>query len=310
VRASPFPAADMGLFENPDRHTRRPARSLLFVDDYDAGSSSFRSALWAHLRNNRNQDLLICSGLKAPRELQEPLVIDLGGLSQADVYALIRRRLMVAGANEAQTDKLYDLLSNSALRALGKTPIREHLRALREFAQGLQVYSHPGILDPSGKPLVQVPDPVKLIIVDTNRILLERLRANPEELYSLDPLAFEELVADMLRERGYEITLTPATNDGGFDMFAAWKDDLGSFLYLVECKRYTPPNKVGVSIVRSLHGVVQQQQANAGIVVTTSFFTKGAREFQEDSPHQMHLRDFLSLQEWLGVPRIKRIPRT
>jgi len=142
-----------------------------------------------------------------------------------------------------------------------------------------------------------------LVIVDTNRILLEQLRASPEELYSLDPRAFEELVADMLRERGYEITLTPATNDGGFDMFAAWKDDLGSFLYLVECKRYTPPNKVGVSVVRSLHGVVQQQQANAGIVVTTSFFTKGAREFQEHLPHQMQLRDYLSLQKWLGAPK-------
>ncbi|MCE5319179.1 MAG: restriction endonuclease, partial [Parachlamydia sp.] len=120
-------------------------------------------------------------------------------------------------------------------------------------------------------------------------------------LYSLDPRKFEELVAEMLSQRGYEITLTPPSKDGGLDMYAARKDDLGSFLYLVECKRYTPPTKVGVSIVRSLYGVVQQKQANGGIVVTSSFFTKGAKEFQENVPHQMHLRDYLALQKWLGV---------
>ena len=139
------------------------------------------------------------------------------------------------------------------------------------------------------------------MVVDTNQILLEHLRAHPEDLYALEPRKFEELVAQILRDRGYHITLTPPSKDGGFDMFAARQDDLGSFLYLVECKRYTPPQKVGVSVVRALHGVVQQRQANAGIVVTSSFFTKGAREFQENAPHQMQLRDYLALQKWLGV---------
>jgi restriction system protein len=234
--------------------------------------------------------------------MQDPLVIQLGGLSQVEFFDLLQRRLTFVGADEAQARKLFALVAGNPLYGdLAGRTIREHLLTLNEFVHGLQSFSRSGILGPDGKPLVQVPSAFKLVVVDTNQILIERIRANPEELYSLEPRKFEELVADILRARGYEITLTPPSKDGGFDMFAARKDDLGSFLYLVECKRYAPSHKVGVSVVRSLHGVVQQKQANAGIVITSSFFTKGAKEFQENVPHQMHLRDYLALQKWLGV---------
>ena len=84
-------------------------------------------------------------------------------------------------------------------------------------------------------------------------------------------------------------------------MYAARKDRVGEFLFLVECKRYAPHHRVGVEIVRGLYGVVEMHKAHAGIVVTTSHFTKGAQEFQRSVGYRMFLRDYLHLQQWLGV---------
>ena len=280
--------------------SKRP--SLLFVDDYHTGSSEFRSLLQSHIRANPTQNVLLVTDTRVPDMLSDPLAIGLGGLSESEFFDLMRQGFNFTGADEPHARKLFELAAGSPLFAniAGKT-IREHLLTLSEFSRGLQSFNHPGILGADGKPLSQIPGAFEVVAVDTNQILLKRIRENPNLLYSVDPRKFEELVAEILSERGYEITLTPKSKDGGLDIYAARKDDLGSFLYLVECKRYTPPNKVGISVVRSLHGVVQQKRANGGVVVTSSFFTKGAKEFQESLPYQMQLRDYLALQKWLGV---------
>jgi restriction system protein len=83
-------------------------------------------------------------------------------------------------------------------------------------------------------------------------------------------------------------------------MYAAKKDALGEFLFLVECKRYGPTNRVGVEVVRGLHGVVQQQRATAGIVATTSYFTSGAEKFQRSVERQLSLKNYIGVQEWLS----------
>jgi restriction system protein len=100
--------------------------------------------------------------------------------------------------------------------------------------------------------------------------------------------------------------LTPPSKDGGKDIYAARKDHLGAFLYIVECKRYAPKRPVGVGLVRQLHGVVQAEQATAGILATTSFFTRGAKEFQETVSFQISLKDYLGIKEWLHTALNKR----
>jgi restriction system protein len=103
----------------------------------------------------------------------------------------------------------------------------------------------------------------------------------------------------MLARDGFEVTLTPIARDGGKDIYAAKKDQLGAFLYIVECKKYAPDRPVGVSFVRSLHGVVQAENATAGVLVTTSRFTKPAQEFQERVRYQLSLRDYHDVARWL-----------
>jgi len=138
-----------------------------------------------------------------------------------------------------------------------------------------------------------------LEVADFNAEIFARLSREPALIRTLSPRRFEEFVAELLTQQGYEVSMTPPTKDGGFDLYAARKEGLGSFLYLVECKKYTPPNRVGVEIVRSLHGVVQAKRATAGALVTTSFFTKGAAEFQRELGYQLHLHDFNAIKGWL-----------
>lgn len=70
-------------------------------------------------------------------------------------------------------------------------------------------------------------------------------------------------------------------------------------LYLVECKKYSPERPVVIELVRQLHGFVQADKATTGILVTSSFFTTGARSCQSKVQHQMSLRDYVGIQHWL-----------
>lgn len=142
-------------------------------------------------------------------------------------------------------------------------------------------------------------------VASVNDELIRYLAKHPELLYALSPRRFEELVAELLRAQGFEPTLTPPTRDGGRDILAARSDALGSLLYLVECKRYAPSNKVGVDVVRGIYGVACAERATKGIIVTTSSFTKDAIAFASPLKLEIGLHDFESLKLWLDSYRIK-----
>ena len=80
-------------------------------------------------------------------------------------------------------------------------------------------------------------------IINTN--LIEYLYRNPDTLYHLNPRRFEELVADLFINEGYNVELTSKSADGGKDIYAHKKDFFNNYLFAVECKKYAKKNKVG-----------------------------------------------------------------
>lgn len=144
-------------------------------------------------------------------------------------------------------------------------------------------------------------DKIKIDVAQINTELIQKLIEDPKILYEIHPRQFENIVAEMLSRMGYEVTTTPISRDGGIDLFAAKNDLAGNFLYVVQCKRNNVENKVGVKVVRELYGVVNLENANGGIITTTSFFTKPAQVFQERIPHQISLKDFNDMVEWLKI---------
>ena len=129
--------------------------------------------------------------------------------------------------------------------------------------------------------------------------LIETLSIKPSLIYEITPRRFEEVVADLFARLGYQVSLTGATRDGGKDFYAARCDDIGTFHFAVECKRYAPDRKVGVGAIRDLAGVVSQERLNGGIIVTTSWFTREAESFAGKLGSQIQLEDYAALLSWI-----------
>jgi len=130
------------------------------------------------------------------------------------------------------------------------------------------------------------------------RNLIEYFAERPDELKRIDRRLFEELTADVFRRFRYDVELTKATRDGGYDVLAVVPSDR-SLRYLVECKRPDLGNKIGVRPVRELVGVRNIEKATAAILVTTAEFTPDARAISGRCNWDLELRDFDGLMDWL-----------
>jgi restriction endonuclease Mrr len=138
----------------------------------------------------------------------------------------------------------------------------------------------------------------KLIAVTDD--LVSKLKRNPEDVYRLTPRKFEELIAEILKDRGWEVELTKETRDGGKDIIAYRETDVGKLLCLVEAKRYRRDRPVGVSLIRNLYGTLCDANATSGMIVTTSTFTQDAKTFQERHQYKLALRDYTHLVDWIN----------
>lgn len=140
---------------------------------------------------------------------------------------------------------------------------------------------------------------INLEIIDVNSHLLKYLARFPEFLREIDPRKFEEIVAEIFHKKGFSVTLTPRTRDGGKDIYAVQHGMFGQQLLVIECKRYSSTNKVGVELVRGIYGVKMAERATAAMLVTTSYFSKDAIDFASPLKYELSLKDFGDLKTWL-----------
>lgn len=128
------------------------------------------------------------------------------------------------------------------------------------------------------------------------------------DLYTMDPLVFESLVADLFRAMGMQAVTTQRSGDGGVDVDALDPAPITGGRIVVQVKRYR--NTVPPTAVRDLYGTVQDQGANKGVLVTTSKFGPGSHTFADGKPLELvsgtELVDLLhrhGLRGRLGDPR-------
>lgn len=131
------------------------------------------------------------------------------------------------------------------------------------------------------------------------RNLIARLGRNSPALLDLSPREFEEVVAELLASFGWQVRLTPASRDGGYDMLAITSDQSSlETSWIIECKRYAEGRKVGVELARTLLGVKTHLGIPNAVLVSTSGFTAGATEFSE-AQNDVHLVGPDTLSTWL-----------
>ncbi|MFJ7332431.1 restriction endonuclease [Streptomyces sp. NPDC101116] len=104
-------------------------------------------------------------------------------------------------------------------------------------------------------------------------------------LYDMDPIAFESLVADLFRAMGMQAVTTQRSNDGGVDVDAMDPTPIRGGKIVVQVKRYR--NTVPPTAVRDLYGTVQDVGANKGVLVTTSGFGPGSHTFARGKPLEL-----------------------
>ncbi|MFH8237461.1 restriction endonuclease [Streptomyces sp. NPDC018321] len=105
------------------------------------------------------------------------------------------------------------------------------------------------------------------------------------DLFAMDPIAFEGLVADLFRAMGMQAVTTQRSNDGGVDVDALDPTPIRGGKIVVQVKRYR--NTVPPAAVRDLYGTVQDAGANKGVLVTTSGFGPGSHTFANGKPLEL-----------------------
>ncbi|WP_223280671.1 restriction endonuclease [Virgibacillus halodenitrificans] len=91
----------------------------------------------------------------------------------------------------------------------------------------------------------------------------------------------ESIIVELLMSMGYgDGEITGKTNDGGIDGIIK-EDKLGLENIYLQAKRYDKDNTIGSEQVRSFSGALDDMGATKGVFITTSDFTKGARDYTE-----------------------------
>lgn len=116
------------------------------------------------------------------------------------------------------------------------------------------------------------------------------------------PNFFEHLVVDLMVKMGYggaysdAAQVTQLTNDGGIDGII-YEDKLGLDKIYLQAKRWT--NSVGRPTIQQFAGALVGQNATKGVFITTSVFTKEAREYVKGINQKIVLIDGSELAKYM-----------
>ena len=115
-----------------------------------------------------------------------------------------------------------------------------------------------------------------------------------QAVVAMTPQAFELLIVDLLLAMGYgggDRTMGARigkSGDGGIDGIIN-EDALGLDAVYIQAKRYAVENKVGRPALQAFVGSLTGEGANKGVFVTTSDFSKEARDYLNRVQHRIVL---------------------
>lgn len=128
--------------------------------------------------------------------------------------------------------------------------------------------------------------------------MLRRMCDDESFLDEVEPRAFEECIANVLKEKGFHAELMPARNDRGFDIeICDFRPEVAA---VVEVKKQNRNSRLSVSEVQRVIGVAVTARAQCAIIVTSGGFTASARFCADESPIRVTL---LTIDELADMTR-------
>lgn len=195
----------------------------------------------------------------------------------------------------SNVDALIDesLNANRAHRALFLSSSRlPHARFDTQFEVDSELKLSRSIVDlPSQSPLI-----------DRSSVLeaIRRLADGISRFEELSWRQFERVVALLFEDDGYRILEMKGTNDGGVDISAIRQLDRTQQLRLVvQVKRWNRKYKVRVHVVRELVGSMLLHGADKGVIVTSSYLSRGALALVGNPKIALEKVDRDDLRHWI-----------
>lgn len=211
---------------------------------------------------------------------------------QYDLSAEERKDILPSGRQDRFTNRVHWAASYLSQAGMVERPARGQLRITERgrdtVRTGPERITAKWLKQFTGEDNAPEPDPgpvatpeeelansyqrLRMILADE---LLERIKRS-------SPPFFEQLVVDLLVAMGYGGSLADAgqavgrSGDGGIDGIIK-EDRLGLDFIYVQAKRWENP--VGRPIVQGFAGGLQGHSAQKGVFMTTSNFTKDARDY-------------------------------
>ena len=118
------------------------------------------------------------------------------------------------------------------------------------------------------------------------------------------PYFFEHLVVDLLVKMGYggsfanSAQVTQYVHDDGIDGII-YEDKLGLDKIYIQAKRYKLDNTVGKPQIQQFSGALDEQQATKGVFITTSSYSKEAKQYVEKLNKKIVLMDGQELARYM-----------
>ena len=176
-------------------------------------------------------------------------------------------------------------ITPAGVAALGQNPERIDTSFLSQFSafQEFQAQNRATSKQPESATVSSDERTPEEIIGIQSEIIANSLRNDLlDQVHSMDPDAFEQLVVDLLLAMGYGGTVEDAgravgqSNDGGVDG-AIMEDVLGLDTIYVQAKRWK--KTVPIKEVRDFAGALLSKRSKKGVFITTSEFPTSATEF-------------------------------
>ncbi|MGH9323155.1 MAG: restriction endonuclease [Vicinamibacteria bacterium] len=207
-----------------------------------------------------------------------------------------------------------------ALLALHPEGFDDHVG--RQIIRESKVFQRPGqsvaVTDdsPTGDPVELTPDErIDAAVQELSTAVAAELL---EHVLRMPPTFFEGLVLELLHALGYgatedDLQRVGGAGDGGIDGIISL-DRLGFEKIYVQAKRWQNP--VGRPEIQAFYGALAARRAKKGVFITTSTFTREAREFEGHVAEAVVLIDgarlsTLMIEHGVGVThyRTVRLPR-
>lgn len=133
--------------------------------------------------------------------------------------------------------------------------------------------------------------------------IIKLIERDPQLIYDIDWRKWEEIIAGAYKQWGFDVILTPRSNDKGRDIIAT-RSGIGCIRFFDQVKAYRPGHLVTADEVRAMVGVLTlEANVSKGIITTTSHFAPGIfkdESIQRFTPYRLELKAKEQLLDWLG----------